>query len=56
MTPAERHDPALIDKSRRHRISSGCGADPADVSSLLKQFDAMAAVVRQMNNLRKFKW
>jgi signal recognition particle subunit SRP54 len=48
MTPAERSDPSLIDISRRRRIAAGSGVDPADVSGLVKQFDAMAAVVRQM--------
>ncbi len=48
MTPAERREPALIDISRRRRIATGSGVDPADVSGLVKQFDAMAAVVKQM--------
>jgi signal recognition particle subunit SRP54 len=48
MTPAERSDPGLIDISRRRRIAAGSGVDPADVSGLVKQFDAMAAVVKQM--------
>jgi signal recognition particle subunit SRP54 len=48
MTPAERRDPTLIDISRRRRIAAGSGVDPADVSGLVKQFDAMAAVVKQM--------
>ena len=48
MTPDERSDPALIDISRRRRIAAGSGVDPADVSGLVKQFDAMAAVVKQM--------
>jgi signal recognition particle subunit SRP54 len=48
MTPAERRDPSLIDISRRRRISAGSGVDPAHVSGLVKQFDAMAAVVKQM--------
>lgn len=48
MTPQERSDPELIDISRRRRIASGSGVDPSDVSSLVKQFDAMAAFVRQM--------
>jgi signal recognition particle subunit SRP54 len=48
MTPAERRDPNLIDISRRRRIAAGSGVDPADVSGLVKQFDAMAAVVKQM--------
>src|SRR5271163_3765271 len=48
MTPDERTDPTLIDISRRRRIAAGSGVDPADVSGLVKQFDAMAAVVKQM--------
>jgi signal recognition particle subunit SRP54 len=48
MTPAERNDPSLIDISRRRRIASGAGVDPADVSQLVKQFDAMAGYIKQM--------
>jgi signal recognition particle subunit SRP54 len=48
MTLDERSDPTLIDISRRRRIAAGSGVEPADVSGLVKQFDAMAAVVRQM--------
>jgi signal recognition particle subunit SRP54 len=54
MTPAERSDPALIDISRRRRIASGSGVDPADVSGLVKQFDTMAAVVKQMAQMSIF--
>src|SRR5262249_35831627 len=43
MTPDERRDPHRIDISRRRRIAAGAGVDPADVSGLVKQFDAMAA-------------
>jgi signal recognition particle subunit SRP54 len=38
MTPQERRDPDLIDGSRRRRIATGCGADPNEVSSLVKTF------------------
>jgi signal recognition particle subunit SRP54 len=48
MTPAERSDPSLIDISRRRRIALGSGVDPSDVSGLVKQFDGMAAMVKQM--------
>ena len=56
MTPAERREPGLIDKSRRFRISIGSGAEPSDVAGLIEQFDAMAAVVRQMIDPPKFRW
>ena len=48
MTPAERLNPDRIDRSRRNRIARGSGVEPAEVGSLLKQFDAMADMMRQM--------
>ena len=51
MTPDERRDPHQIDISRRRRIAAGAGVEPADVSSLVKQFDAMAALVKQMSQM-----
>ena len=48
MTPHERRNPELIDISRRRRIAAGSGVDPADVSGLVKQFDQMAAFIKQM--------
>jgi signal recognition particle subunit SRP54 len=51
MTPAERADPHMIDISRRRRIAAGAGVDPADVSGLVKQFDAMAAMVKAMSQM-----
>ncbi len=51
MTQAERKNPHMIDISRRRRIADGSGVDPADVSSLVKQFDAMAALVKQMSQM-----
>jgi len=58
MTPAERSRPELIDTSRRRRIAAGAGVDPAEVSGLVKQFDAMAGLVKsmsQMSMLDRFK-
>ncbi len=51
MTLDERRDPHKIDISRRRRIAAGAGVDPADVSGLVKQFDAMAAMVKQMSQM-----
>ncbi len=51
MTRAERGDPHKIDISRRRRIAAGAGVDPSDVSGLVKQFDAMAAFVKQMASM-----
>ena len=41
MTAAERERPEIIDNSRRKRIARGSGADPRDVSGLLKQHREM---------------
>jgi signal recognition particle subunit SRP54 len=51
MTPDERRDPHKIDISRRRRIAAGAGVDPSDISQLVKQFDAMAAIVKQMSQM-----
>ncbi len=46
MTPEERHNPAIIDGRRRHRIAQGSGTKPQDINQLLNQF-------RQMQKLMK---
>ncbi|MBN1853767.1 MAG: signal recognition particle protein [Pirellulales bacterium] len=49
MTPSERHDPTrLIDQSRRRRIAAGAGVEPHEVNELVKQFDVMSGMMRQM--------
>ncbi|HUG89222.1 MAG TPA: signal recognition particle protein [Planctomycetaceae bacterium] len=48
MTPDERRNPGKIDRSRRHRIASGSGSDPADVNKLLKDFDAMSGMMQKI--------
>lgn len=48
MTPAERRAPRIIDAPRRRRIADGAGVHPAEVACLVEQFDAMAAMARQM--------
>lgn len=48
MTPAERHNPRLIDNSRRQRIAKGAGVSPQEVNELIKQFDSMASLMKGM--------
>jgi signal recognition particle subunit SRP54 len=38
MTPEERHNPAIINGSRRQRIALGSGTTPRDVNQFLNQF------------------
>jgi signal recognition particle subunit SRP54 len=48
MTPAERANPAMINGSRRKRIASGSGTRVQNVKQVLKQFDQMRKLMRQM--------
>lgn len=52
MTPAERRNPSkLIDQSRRRRIAAGAGVEPHQVNELVKQFDGVASVMKEMAGL-----
>ena len=48
MTPEERRRPELIKGSRRLRIARGSGTNVQAVNQLVKQFDQMRKVMRQM--------
>jgi signal recognition particle subunit SRP54 len=48
MTPAERREPHVIKASRRRRIAAGSGTSVADVNRLLRQFEEMQKLVRQL--------
>jgi signal recognition particle subunit SRP54 len=48
MTPAERADPAMINGSRRKRIATGSGTRIQQVNQLVKQFEQMRKLMRQM--------
>jgi signal recognition particle subunit SRP54 len=50
MTPEERHNPKLINGSRRRRISRGSGTEPRDVNQLLNQFEEARKIMRVMAN------
>ena len=49
MTPAERREPHVIKASRRRRIAAGSGTTVADVNRLLRQFEEMQKLVRQLS-------
>jgi signal recognition particle subunit SRP54 len=52
MTPAERTNPDIINGNRRKRIALGSGTDIQQVNQLLKQFDEMR---KMMKNIGKMK-
>jgi signal recognition particle subunit SRP54 len=51
MTPEERRNPGVIDQSRRRRIAVGSGVEPHAVNDLVKQFDGMASLMKEMSGL-----
>ena len=48
MTPAERDNPACLNHNRKRRIAAGSGTKVEDVNKLLKQFEMMQNLMRQM--------
>ena len=50
MTPAEREDPSLLNNSRKKRIAAGSGTQVVDINRLLKQFEMMRQMTRQLSN------
>ncbi len=52
MTPEERNNPSkIVDPSRRRRIAAGAGVEPQEVNELVKQFDAMADMMKRMASM-----
>jgi len=61
MTKKERSNPSIINSSRKRRIAEGSGTNIAQVNALLKQFEQMQKMMKQLNGkgarnlLKKFK-
>ncbi len=55
MTPAEREKPSIINPSRKRRIAAGSGMKVEDVNRLLKQYDTMRQMMKQMTGGGKNK-
>ena len=51
MTKEERANPVLINPSRKQRIAKGAGVDIGEVNRLVKQFDQMKKMMKQMPGL-----
>jgi signal recognition particle subunit SRP54 len=49
MTPLERRKPDLIKAARKRRIAAGSGVQVQEVNRLLKQFEQMQKMMRQMS-------
>jgi signal recognition particle subunit SRP54 len=53
MTPQERHQPELLNTSRRQRIAKGSGTSIQEVNRLVKQFEDMRKVMKMMTNAKR---
>ena len=49
MTPQERENPGILNASRKRRIAAGCGQEVVAVNRLLKQFEMMQQLTRQLS-------
>jgi signal recognition particle subunit SRP54 len=52
MTPRERENPAILNSSRKKRIAAGSGFGVVDINRLLKQFEMVQAMVKQISRGR----
>ncbi len=52
MTPLERENPQILNASRKRRIAAGCGLQVVDVNRLLKQFEMMQQLTKQLSKGR----
>ena len=50
MTPYERRHPEVLKNSRKLRISKGSGRSVEEINRLLKQFEQMKVMMKQMNS------
>lgn len=48
MTLAERQNPSLLNPSRKQRIARGAGVDISEVNRIVKQFDQMKKMMKQL--------
>jgi signal recognition particle subunit SRP54 len=50
MTLEERHNPRIINASRKRRVASGSGTTVQDINELLSQFRQMQRLMKQMKS------
>ena len=57
MTPKERENPTILNSSRKKRIAAGCGQDVVDVNRLIKQYESIQQMMKQLSgkNMKKLQ-
>lgn len=53
MTREERTKPDILNPSRKRRIAAGCGLKVEDVNRLVKQYDSMRQLMKQVKGMGK---
>ncbi|HUJ09936.1 MAG TPA: signal recognition particle protein [Verrucomicrobiae bacterium] len=53
MTPMERRRPEILNASRRTRVARGSGTSVTEVNDLLKQFNGMKKMMKEMGKMQK---
>lgn len=53
MTPEERHEPEILKFSRKNRIARGSGTSLAQINQVLKKYEQMKAMMKQMESYKK---
>lgn len=54
MTPREREDPGILNASRKRRIAAGSGCAVVEINRLLKQFEMMQQLTKQVTRGGRF--
>ncbi len=49
MTPEERDNPSILNSSRKKRIAAGSGTQVVDINRLIKQYDMLKQLTRQLS-------
>ena len=57
MTEEERENPSVLNSSRKKRIAAGSGTSVVEINRLLKQFEAMQSMMKQLSgkNMKKLQ-
>ena len=53
MTKEERHNPSILNASRRRRIASGCAMDVMEINSLVKNFELLKRIMSKQLSGKK---
>ncbi len=55
MTLEERRNPNVLNASRRKRIAAGCGQPVSKINNLVKKYEEMRKMMKQLNNPKAMK-